>query len=275
MTAIDPNLVSVLVPAFNAETTIRATIRSALAQRDADLEVIVADDGSSDGTPSIVASEAAADPRVRLVHSPGRSGPAGARNAAIALARGRWLAFLDSDDLWHPHKLARQLALARDTGAQLVYAGYWRISEDGRRCGRPIPVPRSLAYRQLLGNSAIATSTAIIDRHRLGTPGFDPSVGYDDFELWTRLLSTGAVARGIAEPLMAYRVRHGSVSRRRVRMSGEVWKVLRTHRGLSLPEAAVRFTSYAIRAASKHRAGRPSLPASQVLPPEMLDCLRA
>ncbi len=266
-------LVSVIMPAFNAAATVRASIRSALAQGHDRLEVLVADDGSSDATCDAVLSLGAEDPRVRLLRTTSRNGPAGARNVAIAAARGRWLAFLDSDDVWHPTKLARQLAVARETGASLVYAGYWRVSEDGRLAGRPVAVPGSLRYRQLLGNSAIATSTVLLDRRTLGTPCMDPGIGYDDFELWTRLLAGGAVAAGVDEPLMAYRVRLGSVSRRRVRMSREVWKVIRERRRIPLLPACACFASYSCRAALKHHFGRPRFPAAGILPSELLGLL--
>jgi teichuronic acid biosynthesis glycosyltransferase TuaG len=267
-------LVSVIMPAFNAGATVGSAIRSALAQGLDSIEVLVADDGSSDATAGIVQELATRDPRVRLLRTAGRTGPARARNTAIAAARGRWLAFLDSDDVWHPEKLARQLALAGRSGASLVYSGYWRVSEDGLLCGKPVSVPASLSYRQLLGNSAIATSTVLLDRQALGTPSMDHDVGYDDFELWTRLLAGGAVAFGVREPLMAYRVRIGSVSRRRVRMSREVWKVLRERRRVPLPLASLCFASYACRAALKHHVARPCTPAAGVVPPEVLAFLR-
>ena len=268
------DLVSVIMPAFNAAATVGASVRSALAQDHQAVEVLVADDGSQDRTAEIVERLAAVDNRVRLIRTAGRLGPADARNAAIAAASpGRWLAFLDSDDLWHPAKLSRQIALSRESGAPLVYSAYWRISEDGTLCGAPTLVPSAISYRQFLGNSAIATSTVLFDRERFGAPRLDASVGYDDYELWSRLLSEGGVARGVADPLMAYRVRLGSVSRRRVSMSREVWRVLRDRRGLPLPEAAYRFGSYALRAALKHRAGRPIHPSQAMLPAELLALL--
>ncbi len=268
------SLVSVIMPAFNSSATIESALQSALRQCVQGIEVLVADDGSTDRTPEVVRSIAARDSRVRLLSTAGRTGPARARNAAISAAQGRWLAFLDSDDAWHPAKLGRQLAHARETGGSFVYSGYWRISEDGRLAGIPVRVPRAIGYRQLLANSAIATSTVLLDREALGTPVMDAGVGYDDFELWTRLLANGAVAVGIDEPLMAYRVRLGSVSRRRFRMSREVWKVLRNRRGVSLPLASLCFASYACRAALKQRRGRPCLPADSVLPPELVALLR-
>jgi teichuronic acid biosynthesis glycosyltransferase TuaG len=269
------DFVSVIVPAFNAGSTIAASVKSVLMQEHRELEVLVADDGSVDATAQEVCHLAGSDSRVRLLRTAGCLGPAGARNAAISAASpGRWLAFLDSDDLWHPSKLSRQIALARESGAPLVYSAYWRISEDGMRCGTPTLVPTAVSYRQFLGNSAIATSTVLLDRERFGAPRLDGSVGYDDYELWSRLLAEGVIARGVTEPLMAYRVRLGSVSRRRVAMSREVWRVLRHRRGLPIPIAAYHFTSYALRAALKHRAGRPIHPSETTLPEEMLELIR-
>ena len=264
------DLISVVMPAFNAAPTIAASIQSALAQDHKELEIVVADDGSTDHTAEIVQRIAQQDSRVRLVWTSGRQGPAGARNAAIdAASNGCWLAFLDSDDLWMPCKLSAQLRLARETGSPLIYSSYWRMSEDGNYSGHPVRVPKSICYKQLLGNSTIATSSALLDRSVFGAIRLDGSVGYDDFELWTRLLSGGSIAHGVQEPLMAYRVRLGSVSRRRFKMSREVWRVLREYRHLSISTAAHKFISYAFCAGFKHRLGRPRFRSSESLPLEM------
>ena len=114
MRSLERELVSVIMPAFNAAATVGASVRSALAQDHQAVEVLVADDGSQDRTAEIVERLAAEDNRVRLIRTAGRLGPADARNAAFAAASpGRWVAFLDSDDLWHPAKLSRQIASVR------------------------------------------------------------------------------------------------------------------------------------------------------------------
>jgi len=270
MHEVKTNLVSVIMPAFNAAPTIAASIQSALAQDHKELEIVVADDGSTDHTAEIVQRIAQQDSRVRLVRTSGRQGPAGARNVAIdAASNGCWLAFLDSDDLWMPRKLSAQLRLARETGSPLIYSSYWRVSEDGNYSGHPVRIPKSICYTQLLGNSTIATSTVLLDRSVFGAIRLEGAVGYDDFELWTRLLSGGSIAHGVQEPLMAYRLRSGSVSRRRVQMSREVWRVLREYRHLSIGTAAIKFASYACRAAIKQRIGRPQFRSSELLPLEM------
>ena len=106
--AARPCLVSVLIPAFNAQATLLQTLQSVERQSFGDLEVIVVDDGSRDDTARIAADFAARDTRFRLVRQ-ANAGAAAARNAALALARGEWIAPLDADDLWHPDKLARQV----------------------------------------------------------------------------------------------------------------------------------------------------------------------
>ena len=261
--------VSIICPAYRCASVIGETVRSVLAQTYPDWELLIAEDCSPDDTREVVERLAGLDPRVKLIPLDRNSGPAMARNAALERVQGRWVAFLDSDDLWMPRKLSAQLRLARDTGSQLIYSSYWRVSEDGNYSGHPVRIPKSICYSQLLGNSTIATSTVLLDRSVFGAIRLDGSVGYDDFELWTRLLSGGSIAHGVQEPLMAYRLRSGSVSRRRVQMSREVWRVLREYRHLSIGMAAIQFTSYACRAAIKQRIGRPQFRSSELLPLQM------
>src|SRR5438105_2731958 len=157
-------LVSIIVPAYRAEATIERTIASVRAQGHADWEMLIADDCSPDRTRAIVAEWARKDPRVRLIALERNGGPAAARNAALAQAQGRWIAFLDSDDMWLPAKLERSLAHAQAMRAALVFTGFRRITHDESRVGGYIAVPATLTYRQLLGNTAIATSTVLVDR---------------------------------------------------------------------------------------------------------------
>src|SRR5207237_6415780 len=122
-------------------------------------------------------------PRIRLIALERNGGPAAARNAALERASGRWIAFLDSDDMWLPAKLERSLAHAQANRAALVYTAYRRVSHDESRVGELIRVPRTLTYRQLLGNTAIATSTVLIDRTIAGDVRMR-RVYYDDFVCW-------------------------------------------------------------------------------------------
>jgi teichuronic acid biosynthesis glycosyltransferase TuaG len=249
---MDDRLVSIVVPAWKAAAFINATIDSVVAQTWPHWEMLVAEDCSPDATREIVARRAEADPRVQLIALERNGGPAAARNAAIQRARGRWLAFLDSDDMWLPAKLERSLAHAQANRAALVFTGFRRISSDGSRTGGYIGVPRTLSYRQLLGNTAIATSTVLVDRAIAGDIHMERTY-YDDFVCWLSILKRGHVAHGLDEDLMRYRVLAKSVSRNKGKSAREVWKTYRRVEQLGLLPSAWYFSRYALNAMRKYR----------------------
>src|SRR6185437_1025409 len=173
-------LISIITPSWNVEGLIGETIESVQAQTLRDWELLIADDCSTDNTAAVIEGYAAKDSRVKLIRQPRNGGPALARQAAIEQATGRFVAFLDSDDLWLPAKLERQIAFAREHRAALSFTAFRRINEDGSVTGRLISVPDSLTYGQLLKNTSIATLTAMIDREISG-PIAMKNEGYDDF----------------------------------------------------------------------------------------------
>jgi teichuronic acid biosynthesis glycosyltransferase TuaG len=245
-------LVSIITPSWNVERLIGETIASVQAQTFDDWELLIADDCSTDNTASVIESHSAKDPRVKLIRQPRNGGPALARQAAIEQAQGRFIAFLDSDDLWLPAKLERQLAFAREHRAALSFTAFRRINEDGSVTGRLITVPASLTYDQLLKNTAIATLTALVDRDIAGTIVMK-NEGYDDFCLWLSILKPGHVAYGLNEDLARYRVRGVSVSSRPMRSAGWVWHVYRGVERLSLVKSAWCFGHWGARAWLKRR----------------------
>lgn len=245
-------LVSIITPAYRAARFVAETIRSVQAQTYPEWEMLVVDDCSPDDTCAVVESAAAGDPRVRLIRQEKNGGPAAARNVALGEARGRWLAFLDSDDLWLPEKLERQLHFHRRHGAKLTFTEFRRISEDGGRTGRRITVPERLDYRGLLGNTAIATSTVMVDRTRTGDFRMKKTY-YDDFACWLQLLRSGGHALGLKEDLMRYRVAGGSVSRNKRRSAKEVWGAYRHVEGLDPLRSTWYFANYAMRGWIKYR----------------------
>jgi teichuronic acid biosynthesis glycosyltransferase TuaG len=245
-------LVSIITPSWNVERLIGETIASVQAQTFSDWELLIADDCSTDNTAAVIENFATKDSRVKLIRQPRNGGPALARQAAIEQATGRFIAFLDSDDLWLPTKLERQIAFAREHRAALSYTGFRRINEDGSVTGRLISVPASLTYDQLLRNTAIATLTAMIDRDISG-PIAMKNEGYDDFCLWLDVLRPGHVAYGLNEDLARYRVRGVSVSSRPLRSAGWVWRIYRNVERLSLLKSAWCFAHWGARAWLKRR----------------------
>jgi teichuronic acid biosynthesis glycosyltransferase TuaG len=243
-------LVSVITAAYNAEVFIGQTVASVRAQTLGDWEMLVADDASTDRTAAIVEAAAAEDPRIRLIQLERNSGVAQARNAALAAARGRFIAFLDSDDLWLPQKLERQVAFMRENEAAVSYTAFRRIDETGSRVGRQVPVPARLTYCQLLKNTAIATLTGMIDTARTGAIRMSEA-RRDDYILWLSLLKRGFVAHGLQEDLARYRVVRGSLSSKPKRSAAWVWDVYRKAEKLGPLHAAWCMVHYGARAAMK------------------------
>jgi teichuronic acid biosynthesis glycosyltransferase TuaG len=246
-------LVSIVTPAFNAERYLPQTIESVLAQSYRNWELLVADDCSTDATRRVAQEYAARDPRVRPIALERNSGPAMARQAAVEAARGSFVAFLDSDDLWLPGKLERQLEFMHARQAGLSFTAFRRISRDGGEVGHLIRAPASLSYRELLGNTAIATSTAMIDRSRTGAFRMVKTY-YDDFALWLEITRRGFPALGLDEDLMRYRVVGGSVSRNKGRSALMVWRTYREVERLGLARSCWSFARYAANAMRKYRA---------------------
>lgn len=244
-------LVSIVTPAYRAARFIAETIRSVQAQTYRDFEMLVVDDCSPDETAAIVESFAVNDPRIRLLRQQTNGGPAAARNRALAEARGRWIAFLDSDDAWLPEKLEKQLAFHRARNAKISFTEFRRVDADGSHVGRLITVRDWLDYGRLLCDTGIATSTVIVDRSKTG-PFAMKKTYYDDYACWLELLRSGGRAVGLREDLMRYRVVGGSVSRNKLKSARHVWRTYREVERLGLLRSAWSFANYAGRGVLKY-----------------------
>lgn len=169
-----------------------------------------------------------------------------ARNAAIERTTGSWVAFLDSDDLWLPDKIERQLEFAQSTRAMLSFSSYYKVPADydGEAAdfepnGRIVPARYHLTYRTMLNANYIGCLTAMYDRERLGTRLMPELRKRQDYALWLSILRDGHVAHGIQEPLALYREpREGSVSGNKLSLVRYNWQLYREVEGLSLPRSA-------------------------------------
>lgn len=244
-------LVSVITPAHDSARFLGAAIDSVRAQTFDDWELIIAENGSSDETPNIAARAAESDARIRLLRLPTAVGPGAARNAALAVASARYVAFLDSDDLWMPAKLERQIAFARALGAAFTCAGYGIIDEAGRPIRRPqVPPPRT-DYRRLLRQTHVGCLTVVLDRDQVGDVRMLDLPQHEDLTLWFAILKQGFVAHGLREILAHYRVVRDSASASPLRSARRMWKVYREIEHLPTGEAARCFLEYAAHAILK------------------------
>ena len=243
-------LVSVIMPVFNAEPTLRKSVESVLRQTLTNLELVLVDDCSRDGSDRIMREYAGKDRRVKIVSQPANAGVAEARNAGLRAASGSHVAFLDSDDWWDPRKLELQLAQMQESGALVSYAGYQRVAEDGHllSCVEP---PAEIAYGDMLKSNHIGNLTGVYDR-RLGDVPF-VRMGHEDYVFWLdRVRRAGHAVRVRHEgPLAFYLVRNGSVSSNKLRAARWQWRVYRESEHLTLWQATWYMFHYVRYALSK------------------------
>lgn len=256
-------LVSIVMPAYRAERHITTSIQSVIGQSHVDWELIVVDDHSPDATTDLVSIWSDRDPRIRLVRLSKNSGPAGARNAGINVARGRYIAFLDSDDVWLPRKLEVQIAEMALQDAAFSCTSYEVFKGD--QTLRTVHVPKLITYRRLLRGSVIGCLTVMYDTHLIGKryfPDLDAlivstfyakrlgHVRHEDYALWLDILSTrskhGApiVCVGIPAVLARYNDGGGSFSSEKSNAALSQWIIYRRHLKLGLVSAAYNFVCY-------------------------------
>lgn len=245
--------VSIVTASYQSVEVIKETHESLAAQSIEDWEWVVVDDASDDGTLGILQALAGSDPRIKVYRNQENSGAAVSRNRAIDSARGEFLAFIDSDDLWVPEKLERQLAFFSPEKA-FTFTGYTIVDERGYTTGKQVDVGRGgrFDYRDMLAKRAtLGCSTVMIRRAAVGDMRMPKLRTAQDYAFWLKLLKSGMYAYLLPEPLTSYRIRENSLSRNKIRKAIQQWKIYRDVEGLQFFDAGFHFLSYAIRAVSR------------------------
>ena len=245
--------VSIITPTYNASRFITETIHSVKKQTYTNWEMIIVDDCSTDNTVDIVKQEMEHDSRIKLFELKENSGPAIARNRAITAAKGTYLAFLDSDDLWLPQKLERQIAFMEKNNLAFSYTDYRIMNEDGEKTNVVFQVPPMLEYKSLLKNTMIGTLTVLLDKRKIGVVQMplhrDCS---EDYGLWLSILSKGIHAYGLNEELAIYRKCVHSLSSNKLKSAQKTWNTYRKVQKINIPAALWYFINYSLHALKKH-----------------------
>ena len=229
------NLVSIITPAYDSAKCIAATIDSVLAQTHENWEMLIVDDCSTDNTVDIVKSYT--DERIHLYQNAVNSGAAVARNRAMTEAKGRWMAFLDSDDLWMPDKLEKQLAFMEDNGHAFSCTSYEHITEGGQKTGKVVKSVEKANYNRILLDCPVGNSTVIYDVDRLGKFEVPDIRNRDDDALWLKMLKKTPYIYGMDAVMMQYRIRKDSLSCNKSNKAALIkyhWMLYRNIEGLSL-----------------------------------------
>lgn len=245
--------VSIIVPVYNVENYIRETVASVEAQTFGDWELLLVEDGSGDGSRQVAEAllREKADRRLHLILQE-NAGAAAARNRGLREAQGRYITFLDADDLWSPDKLEKQLALMEKKKAAFSFTGYEFADENGIGTGRIVRVPETIQYRQALRNTTIFTSTVMFDTERIPKERLEmPGVKSEDTALWFRVLREGVTAYGLDENLVRYRRVAGSLSANKLEAIRRIWNLYRREEKLSLPYSCYNLFFWAVRAVKR------------------------
>lgn len=246
---MDKKLVSVIMPSYNSADTIAASIESVLAQTYPHWELLVSDDCSTDHTFELIRDYAERDPRIKVEQLTENGGAGKARNSAIARARGRYIAFLDADDMWYADKLEKQLAFMQRENITLCYSAYDRFDSNGKRDS--FYPPETTCYNELLKSNVIGCLTAIYDREHCGIRYMPEIRKRQDMALWLNILKDGHRAKAIMEPLANYRL-DGGISHNKLRVLSYQWQLYRDVEKLSLPRTLITFVHYVRLGLKKH-----------------------
>lgn len=229
--------VSIITPTYNCAIFIEKTIESVIKQTYTDWELIIVDDCSTDNTEAIVSEYIKKDRRIRYIKLEKNSGAAVARNKAMELASGKYMAFLDSDDIWQRDKLIKQISFMELNNYNITCTRYEQIDETGESLGRIINVKEKVDYNGILLACPVGNSTVMYNVENLGKFTVPNIRKRNDDALWLQMLKKEKYIYGINDVLMKYRIRSNSISSNKINLIKYHWHLYREIENLSIPRS--------------------------------------
>lgn len=246
-------LISIITPVYNSEKYLSTTIESVISQTYENWEMLLVDDCSTDHSAEIICKYARTDSRIKYVMLEQNGGAAVARNKGLELTKGRYIAYLDADDVWLPMKLEKQLAFMKVNHIVFSCCDYERIEEDGKPIGKIVHMPKTIKYEQLLRNTIIQTVGVIVDLNSVNKKLLVmPNVRRgQDSATWLQILRNGVVFIGQNEVLAQYRRAPQSLSSNKLNAIKRTWYLYREVEHLSLPKSFFCLFGWAYHASLK------------------------
>ena len=257
-------MVSIVVPVYNAANYIADTIKMVCEQTYRDWELILVDDASTDNSVSVIEDIIKGQKkRIRLIRKRVNEGAAEARNTGIDASAGRFIAFLDADDVWKRDKLKKQVAFMEATGAAFSFHTYEFGDEAANPTGRIVHAPAELNFKKALSRTVIFTSTVMFDTHIIDMEIIHmPDVPSEDTATWWNIMAAGYTAYGLNENLVKYRRVSGTLSANKVEALRRIWVLLRKVAKRNIFSASWHFVLWAwlatYRRENKSNKRRPS-----------------
>lgn len=248
-------MVSIIMPTYNSDQTVVESIQSVLSQTYKNWELIIVDDRSTDNTWQVIQTYADKYDNIRVYQNKENLGAGASRNFAIKKAKGRFIAFLDSDDLWMENKLAEQIPFMLENNYPLTYTHYSRFNNEEELS--VVTAPEYTTYKKLMYSNVIGCLTAVYDTQKLGKRYMPLIRKHQDMGLWLDILKETPKAYCLPKPLAKYRMDSGMTANKFSVLSYQ-WKFYRDVVGLSLPRSLFTFSVYAVKGTMKHRTKRKS-----------------
>ena len=240
-------LISIIVPVYNAEKFIDDTIKSVLDQTYQNFELLLIDDCSTDNSVKLIKKYK--DKRIKLFKNKINSKAAISRNKGIEKALGRYICFIDADDLWDKEKLEKQISFMKENNCEFSYTGYQFADSKGIPNGKKVYVPNKINYKQALKNTTIWTSTVMFDMNRLSKEDiYMPNIASEDTATWWKVLSKIDYAYGLNEILSYYRRTNGTLSSNKKEAIKRIWNLYRKEAKLGFIKSSYYFLHYLINA---------------------------
>lgn len=244
-------LVSIITPSYNSSRFIEDSVRSVLNQTYNNFELIIIDDCSKDDSWQLIQELIKQDDRIQIYRLEQNSGAAMARNFGIQVANGKYLTFLDSDDLWDEDKLEKQVHFMQENHYVFTFTNYRMIDERGNLLNRIVECPKIIEYKELLRNTTIGCLTVMLNIEKLGKVTM-PNLQPEDTALWLRILRNNHKAYCLQETLASYRVVGNSASNNKLKVAKKMWVVYRKSENINRWKASWYFVNYAWNAVKKH-----------------------
>lgn len=250
---MNDELISIITPVYNCEKLIKKTIQCVIEQTYKNWEMILVDDCSTDGSADIIKNIMKKEKRIKYYKLEKNSGAAVARNKALAISQGRFIAYLDSDDLWKKEKLEKQRKFMLDNEIGFCCTDYEKIKEDGTSLNKIIKIPRRVNYNLYLRNTIIQTVGVMIDTKITGKNLLImPNIRRrQDAATWCQLLKNGFDCYELPENLSYYRVVNNSLSSNKLKAVKGTWFLYRKIEKLSVAKSIICFIGYAFNAIKK------------------------
>lgn len=246
-------LVSVIMPAYNAESFIEEAISSVVKQTMTDWELFVIDDCSKDDTLQIAQKHAADDTRIHILKNDINLGVAKTRNKGIDLAKGQYIAFIDSDDYWRQCFLEKMISRVKETDADIVYCSYELVDKHNCKVCNDFIVPEATTFEESIIRSVITCSTVLLTSETIKKHHFPTNMYHEDIALWFELLRDGKIARGVEDILAAYRQSPNSRSSDKVRSACRRWTIYRKHLKMTFLQSVIVMFKYCYYGLKKYK----------------------